>query len=100
MSMYKIPPNASREEQEYVADLIRDEARLPSRGSGAPSEAYYEQRGVERLQLRLPADTVAILNNLAAERGLSRASLIVELVDEAGQQYAKRLACADASQLP
>jgi hypothetical protein len=40
------------------------ECALPRRGSGTPSEAYYAARGYQRLQVRLPLDSLDLLDRL------------------------------------
>lgn len=50
------------------------------RGSGAPSEAYYSERGWGRIQLRLPDYVLNDLRILARERGQGCAELVAELI--------------------
>lgn len=40
------------------------ECALPRRGSGAPTEAYYQSRGYHQLKVRLPLDAIDLLDRL------------------------------------
>lgn len=51
-----------------------------ARGSGAPSEKYYEARGLEQLKVRLPRDTIERLGAIAERAGLSRTAALIEMI--------------------
>lgn len=52
----------------------------PTRGSGAPTEAYYEARGYVRKQLRLKRAVATRLARLAAENETSEGQVVSKLI--------------------